>query len=72
MNSSVHTSNPKLTNTNGTTAPINMSEMNNYIIWQTEMEKGYQALVKAIHPYLKDLNEADALFDGVKSTSSMM
>lgn len=33
----------------------------NYMIWQAEMEKGYETLVNAIFPYISDLREAASL-----------
>lgn len=33
----------------------------NYLIWQAEMEKGYESLVNSIFPYICDLREAASL-----------
>ncbi len=44
-----------VTNTVGSTL-FNPIELN-YIIWQTEMEKGFDNLVQSILPFIKDLGE---------------
>lgn len=41
-------------------ATANANEAN-YIIWQSEMEKGYEGLVVSIVPYISDLREAASL-----------
>jgi hypothetical protein len=34
---------------------------NNYTVWQTEMEKGYEALINSILPFISDLKESETL-----------
>ena len=31
------------------------------LIWQTEMEKGFEVLIDSIHPYICDLTDVDKL-----------
>lgn len=42
----------------GSGAVANPLELN-YLIWQTEMERGFEALVASILPYVRDLSEAE-------------